>query len=326
MEMVLWWTKSNYILSTLSERRMTMANAPHLRTARESIVQPSGLIKLDFLRNTSQYIKEMLNADRVDIDAMKMEISLIEKGRLRIHSKTASNKCYFGIYTESAGREEGTDDYARIHMIARREFLETRLKQIELNCHRLSRIINNIDYACEEERFRRKLQRFNDSNLDLCRILFTKEQNEWIDEPYAPNPYHTENLRYHTKGGIPVRSLSEARLFSGVESFGLPYRYDDIVKIFIGDHGGTPFRDSYFADLKIPNLLWNITINEHLGAFHIEKYPDNSLKRLNDYHNFDIYEIPGQKLRSEEITFSFDSDLKTPFALQKLIMKMLLPR
>jgi hypothetical protein len=304
-----------------------MEKTAHIRTARDTVVRPSGMEKIGFLRTASVFIKERLNADREEISSMKMELSLIEEGRLRIHAKPERNKVYFGLMSPWDAREVSiTEDRSRIHLIARRKYLESRVKQAESNCYRLSRVLNNIDHICNENRIRNDLQRFSAVGLDLCKIIFSKEQNEWIDKPYSPNPFHKENLRYSTSGGIAVRSKSEAFIGNTLENLGIPYRYDDLVDIGKSTYGDKLFRDSYFADFKIPNLNGGITIHEHLGAFDIEKYPDNSLKRLNDYHNSELYELPGRRVRHNEITFSFESDLRDAALFRTMISKMLLPR
>ena len=304
-----------------------MDKTAHVRTARDTIVKPSGMTKIGFLRTASVYIKERLNADREEIASLKMEMSLIEEGRLRIHAKPERNKYYFGITTLTDDQEVSiTEDISRIHQIARRDYLELRLRQAESNCCRLSRVLNSIDYITYENRIHNKLHRYSEAGLDLCKIIFSKEQNEWIDQPYSPNPFHKENLRYLTSGGIAVRSKSEAFIGSTLESLGIPYRYDDLVNIGNSSYGDKLFRDSYFADFKIPNLSGGITIHEHLGAFDIDKYPDNSLKRLNDYHNSELYELPGRKVQHNEITLSFESDLRDVALLRQMISKMLLPR
>ena len=168
--------------------------------------------------------------------------------------------------------------------------------------------------------------RYADIGLDITRIIFTKEQNEWIDAPYTPNPYNVDSLKYETIGKLPVRSSSEREIGNMFEDIGLPYRSDDLVRIIRNDeHQGTPFRNTYFADFKVPNLLGGITVHEHLGAFHLENYSDNALQRLNDYHNFTVVELPGRPVGKNELTWSFESDLQGDENLKRLIARLLLP-
>ena len=196
---------------------------------------------------------------------------------------------------------------------------------MENNVRRLQKVLDISDGLRDDRTIKKKLERYADAGLDLSRIIFTKEQNEWIDQTFTPNPYHPEDLRYPTAGGIFTRSKSEAFIGSTLEGLGLPYRSDDLVTIIYDPRGNKPFRDTYFADFKVPNLLGGITVHEHLGAFQMESYSENALKRLNDYHNFTICELSGRPVKTDEFTWSFESDLRSEKMTTRLIRKILLP-
>ena len=310
-----------------------MKNTVSLRTARDSIANPFGLSQIELLRTVSGLIRMSVTQDSADIKHIKQELSLMESSRL--HIRRAGSRFQFGVVSEddpadhSTGkkhpREIGiTQNPARVHMLARRTYLLQRLKAIENNQRRLRKVLSSCDNAREEMRLKKQLDRYSTAGLDLSHILFTKEQNDWLDQPYSPNPFYKESLKHQTEHGIPVRSLSEAKLGSFLESVGLPYRSDDLVEIHT-EYGDQPFRESYFADFKIPNLCGGITIHEHLGAMHIKDYPDNSLKRLNDYHNFTVYELSGRPVKHSEFTWSLEYDLLDNNSLRALLRRILLP-
>lgn len=312
---------------------MNMKNTVSLRTARDSIANHSGLSQIELLRTVSGLIRTSIAQDSAEADSIRQELSVMESSRLHIHR--VGSRFQFGAYAEDIPAEQSTgkarpreigitQDKARIHMLARKAYLLQRLKAIEANQRRLHTVLSTCDSARDELRLQKRLDKYSTAGLDLCHILFTKEQNEWLDRPYSPNPYYKESLKHQTDHGIPVRSFSEAKLGSFLESIGLPYRSDDLVEIH-SEYGELPFRDSYFADFKIPNLCGGITIHEHLGAMHKEDYPDNSLKRLNDYHNFTVYELPGRPVKHSEITWSFEYNLLDNNSLHALLRRMLLP-
>ncbi len=299
-------------------------NNVHARTARDSIINNSGLLQIDFLRMTSDSIRTLLKADEAELKAMQQELALLREGSLCISKRGEGVR--FSCYDKRSQKSRSiTKDSNQIYDLARRAFLENRIKAINENSRRLSALLENADGARHEIMLQKKLGKFAAAGLDLSRILFTKEQNEWIDAPYTPNPYHPEDLKYPTTGGILTRSKSESTIGSRLELIGLPYRFDDLVTIYSERTGERPFKENYFSDFKVPNLAGGITVHEHFGAFQMEKYPDNSLKRLNDYRNFEVRELPSRIVLPEEFTWSLEADLRDPVLFQRIINRMLLP-
>ena len=122
-----------------------------------------------------------------------------------------------------------------------------------------------------------------------------------------------------------MRSKSEAIIGTSLEAIGLPYRSDDLVTIISDGKSGKPFKDTYFADFKVPNFLGGITVHEHFGAFQMDKYAGNALQRLNDYHSFTVIELEGRPVEDNEFTWSFESDIRNAISIRGLIRKLLLP-
>ncbi len=300
-------------------------STPKLRSARDTIrVNSSASVQTSFFRLSMGYLKYILAADRAELKTLQQELALLEPSSLCVHNH--HGRFQFGSKRKGSRKEIGiSQDSDRIHSLARRAYLEGRVRVISGNCDRIAELIDTSDEVCRELKLRNKLARFSDAGLDLSRVLFTKEQNEWIDEPYTPNPFYPENLIYPTTGGIMMRSKSEATIGSRLEAIGWPYRYDDLVTFSGSFRNAQPSRESYFADFKVPNLLGGITIHEHLGAFQVGRYADNSLMRLNDYHNFAIEELPGRTVTADELTFSFESDLRSLDLMQRLVHRLLVP-
>ena len=57
-------------------------NNVHARTARDSIINNSGLLQIDFLRMTSDPIRTLLKADEAELKAMQQELALLREGSL----------------------------------------------------------------------------------------------------------------------------------------------------------------------------------------------------------------------------------------------------
>ena len=74
---------------------------------------------------------------------------------------------------------------------------------------------------------------------------------------------------------------------------------------------------TYYADFKIPNMRGGISVCEHLGAFNLDSYADNSLIRLNHY-------VETGSVQPNVLFWSFDKTVRNPEALDALINRMLL--
>ncbi len=293
------------------------------RTAGSTIINHTGLLETDMLHVVSELLESVLKTYEQTNDNIRQELALIDDKLLHIYEKP--NKFYFYSVPKGSRKRTSLSDMKQVYKLARRAYLEERLSALDIEIKKLRRRLNDAAAMQHELKRERLLNRFDYAGLDLCQILFTKEQNEWINEVFSPNPYKPEGYRYQTDGGVWVRSKSEAKIGSALEAIGWPYRNDDFVRIITDGPADIPFRDSYYADFKVPNLLGGITIHEHLGAFQMDTYADNGLRRLNDYHNFTVVEIPERPVTSSEFTWSFESDVVGKGSLNSLIRKMLLP-
>ena len=295
-----------------------------MRTARDTVMINSGGIQFNYLKIISVFLKRAIDIEKKTISSMKQELSLLEDSQLHIRRRNGSVS--FACLQIGDTRETGiTKDTDRIHELARRAYLKDCIKASELLIKRLERARDSSDSALLESQLMTKLGKYTGAGLDICRVLFTQEQNEWLDQAYSPNPFHQDNLKYTTRGGVPMRSKSEARIGSRLEDMGLPYRYDDLVSIISDGRGLQPYKDNYFADFKVPNLFGGITIHEHFGAFQIDNYADNSLRRLHDYQTFSVVELPGRPLSLDEFTWSFENEVTLQDDLDNILLKMILP-
>ena len=294
------------------------------RTARDTAKNNKVLSQYSLLHLTTEVLRESICETQQVLDSMIQELALCEGSRLHLHHKNGI--IYFACCEIGTDKEIPiTEDMSRIQTLARRSILSYNIKAMEHRLKMLKRVAGNSEEAYYDLQMKKKLAKFADAGIDLTRILFTKEQNEWIDEPFTPNPYNRDSLTTQTSCGIWMRSKSEAIIGTSLETIGLPYRSDDLVRIISEGKSGMPSRDTYFADFKVPNFLGGITVHEHFGAFQMENYGDNALQRLNDYHEFKVIEIKGRPVERNEFTWSFESDIGNAEGIKRLIRKLLLP-
>ena len=142
-------------------------NNVHARTARDSIINNSGLLQIAFLRMTSDSIRILLKADEEEVKAMQQELALLREGSLCI-SKRGEGFRFNRYDKQSQETHSITKDSNQIYDLARRAYLENR--------HRLSAVLENTEGARHDLLLQKKLGKFAAAGLDLSRILFTKEQ------------------------------------------------------------------------------------------------------------------------------------------------------
>lgn len=307
-----------------SRSRTAYTQTPHARTAADNVIRRTSIEQIGFLRMTSELLEEAMAHDEAQLRSMKQELSLIDDAGIQVRPK----KTYvqFIRYDRKTKKQNGiTRNQDLVYSLARRSFLEQRINLIENSRSHFQQALDATRDAIEQANWEIEFRKFSDAGLDLARILFTPEQLEWINTPYSPNPHHPEDLKHPTPGGLITRSKSEASLGSIAEELGLPFRYDDFTRILYDPLGDSPSRDSVYSDYKFPNLCGGITIHEHPGAFQVNRYGDNALMRLNDYHNFEVMELPGRPVSHDEFTWSFECDLQDQKQLRKLFRRILLP-
>ena len=294
------------------------------RSAADHVVRGILPTKVALLRMSTELLQDAVSHDDVLLQSMKQELSLLDDAGLHIRQTRSTPQ--FLRYDRSSKEETGiTENQALVYSLARRSVLEASVRRIENTRRHFQKTLDAARDADERIQWEKQLRRFSDAGLDLTRILFTPEQVEWINTPYNPNPYYPEDLKHPTSAGLLTRSKSEAKIGSISEGYGLPFRYDDFTRILYDPLGDRPNRDSVYSDFKYPNLCGGITVHEHLGAFQIDRYGDNALMRLNDYHNFEVIELPGRPVTYSEFTWSFESDLWGETRIRKLFRRILLP-
>ena len=290
-----------------------------MRTARQSIVAPLDLDFVDMNSICGETLRRMLDADQRELEQCRRELSEPEQYCLYI-KKTRGKLYYYQAADGGDTMQSISDDPDRINKLARRKYLEKKVLELEVNLSRLKAAIDSYEHRQSAAKTRRVLEYLRDAGIDLTRIIFTEEQNRWIDAAYSPNPFHTENLTKRTNGGIWMRSRAEVLIGNELERRGIPYRYDDIVEVSGPDreNPNALYRKSYFADFKIPNLRRGISVNEHLGATHLQGYGDNAIVRINDYDWYHAFD-------RSEVFWTLDSDVLDPERMDRAIRTMLLP-
>lgn len=110
---------------------------------------------------------------------------------------------------------------------------------------------------------------------------------QWENESYVSNPYYKEDKIYPTKKGDLARTKSEVLLADMYYELGIPYRYEEELRLKNGD---VKYPDFTLLDVKNRKIIYH----EHLGLLDDDKYRFKNLRKLNEYRRNGIY--PGKNL------------------------------
>jgi hypothetical protein len=105
---------------------------------------------------------------------------------------------------------------------------------------------------------------------------------EWEKRNYLTNQYLPEDKRYETKKGEMVRSKSESIIADILCDLGIPYHYEQALKLRNGA--------IYYPDFTILNKKEREEMYlEHLGLLDEEGYRKNNLIKMDEYRANGIY-------------------------------------
>lgn len=243
-------------------------------------------------------LRKILDEKRVLIRSLRKELQYIKPGKL--HLKRINGKIYF--YEYSGGKERSiTRDAARIKELARYEMVKEVLNVLEYNCKLLDKGMSKMKKLDEEKI--NKLSGFSNSP----KASYTKQQLQWLTEPYQRNPYHPEHLRYASNNGVKVRSKSEQAIANRLEARGIAYRAEPAIQL------GSK---TIYPDFVILNSGGEVVIWEHFGLMNDSEYRQNAQAKL------DLYRSHGF-VQHKNLICTYEEDIKNSNDIDQIIERFL---
>ena len=144
------------------------------------------------------------------------------------------------------------------------------------------------------------------SNEDRFRI-----HRAWASEPYEQSNYMPERRKYPTSGGFKVRSKSEQHIAEQLINYGVPFRYEQIIRI--GDISYSA--DFTFRDSNMEPFYW-----EHAGMMNVQKYVDGYYRKMNAFDSAGI--VPWKNLI---ISYDIEETINIPM-IKSIIENDVIPR
>lgn len=245
------------------------------------------------------YLSHLLTNYKTELKKQKREIKTLPEGvlsyrkqhghtnfiRLIPAAETADGKIF---------REGITKNDILLRKMARKAYLDLSISLLSEEISRLDAFLKKRTEPSPENILAR-LPEWMDALPE--EIFFPQKQNadKWAAADYWRNGKNPEELRHITTKGLRVRSKSELIIAEKLDSYGIPYRYDQVI------------RSRY--NLFSPDFTFN-TANglfywEHCGKMADPDYRDYNKWKLSEYESIGI--VPWKNLI---ITYdSTDGDL-----------------
>ncbi len=210
------------------------------------------------------------------------EQSTFPPGRLRI-SRNGNRIRYYNVLDkdDKEGAYLTKKNKNLIPLLAQKSynkhFIKTAEQELSLLENALAKLSNsNADTV---------YQRLSPTRQSLVTPYIKTEEmivQEWNAMPYRSSTYMEEDKRYDTRRGEKVRSKSEAILADMFYELGIPYRYEQELRL---NDGQVKYPDFTLLKVKTQEVIYL----EHLGLLDNEEYRKNNLKKLDDYRDSGIY-------------------------------------
>lgn len=180
-------------------------------------------------------------------------------------------------------RKTITDRPERIRALATNAYASSALSILDRNIHRLEMAQAGIVELTAGEVFRgmskvyRKLPENYYCHLKTEGVM--ERYRDWMAAPYEQSDYKPENRRYDTGRGIHVRSKAEVILVEKFYQFGIPFRYEEVLRI-----------DGYSLapDFTFPDRSGDKFYLEYCGMMDNENYVRNFMWKRNKYEEAGI--------------------------------------
>lgn len=204
------------------------------------------------------------------------------------YCQNGEKKIYYHTYKENGRycRETIRNESDMIKSLARREYLTLSIKALENNIKVLEKaekamMAGDIDHLKElMQKAYRSLpdEYFFDSGSvggSIYQIAGAEEalkrHIEWGKEPYEISNYKPERRRLPTSAGYKVRSKSEQHIVEQLVNYGVPHRYEQVLRI--GDVVTAP--DFTFRNWELKLFYW-----EHAGMMDDPYYRARHEKKM----------------------------------------------
>lgn len=244
------------------------------------------------------------------------------------YCQNGEKKIFYHTYTENGRYVRDTigRDSEEIKALARREYLSLMIKTLENNIRVLERaekamMAGDIDHL--KELMQKAYRNLPDEYFfgggvgtgGIYQIAGAEEAIKrhmgWGKEPYEKSTYKPENRKFPTSAGYKVRSKSEQHITEQLVNYGVPHRYEQILRI----GNAVSATDYTFRDRKEEPFYW-----EHAGMMDDPFYQARHKKKMILFEQAGI--VPWKNLI---VTYDNDGIINVPL-IKSIIENDVIPR
>lgn len=219
--------------------------------------------KLDNLIKTEETILLML----------RHELNATRGGKLYV--KKAKDKVFYTEY--SHGKEVGIGhNKDRVYKLARRNYVSTQYELSRSYIDLLKKIYNLLDADKAISSITSKLAQYESLHLDMSRILFSRNEQNWLTKPYERNPAYPKELKFSTTKNKLMRTKSELIIANRLEHYNIPYLPE--MPLWF-EYNMYPI----YPDFTILKSNGDIVIWEHMGRMDKEDYFIKNSRKIIEY-------------------------------------------
>ncbi len=261
--------------------------------------------RLDILLQTK--IDSLLSEAKSEMVNLRKELKTYHGGTLYIKRYKA-----YTIFTEYySGKEKSIGkNIKRIHMLARRKYILSLLKCIESNYMFLKKLSRDIKICNYTNKIDSLLNSYISSGLDMDKILFSRHQQQWLNQPYERNPAYPEELKFKTTNDKLMRTKSELLIANRLEHYNIPYLPE--MPLWFSYNLRPKYPDFTILKHDGSTIIW-----EHMGRMDKEDYFIKNSRKIIEYRQ-------NGYSQNTNLIITFEEDIREPGMIDHIIESRLL--
>ena len=247
-------------------------------------------------------INTLLLKTTMVLTQLNNELKSLRGGTL--YTKKYKSNNIFTEYYKGKERSIGKNK-DRIHMLARRKYVNSLIKSMTSYNKLLKRLAKDIKASNSIDNINKLLTDYAALNLDMSKILFSHSEQQWHSQSYERNPAYPEELKFSTTNEVLMRTKSELIIANRLEHYNIPYLPE--MPLWFAYNLRPKYPD--FTILK-PNgetIIW-----EHMGRMDKEDYFIKNSRKIIEYRQ-------NGYSQNTNLIITFEEDIIEPGMINHII-------